>query len=685
MQQSDRSGVIAFKPRARLLKLIGSELISDEVLAITELVKNAHDADASSVVIEFRSVTSGEGEIVVRDDGTGMDLDTVLHRWMEPAGSSRVGQDRRITPRGRRALGEKGVGRFAADKLAAHLELFSRSPGQADEVCASFDWDQFDDDTTYLSSVTNRWELRRAEELPSNGTVLHMRGLRSRWNERMFRRLCTRLLRLRSPFRDRDDFRIHIESDEFPDYSGELRSEFLDRAPYRIEAIFDGKQSIEMRIGEGRWTSEVFNGAGGLNCGPIRVRIFGFDLETEAIARIGPRVDVRAWLREWSGISVYRDGFRVWPYGEPHDDWLRLDQRRVNNPTVKLSNNQVVGFVEITRDGNPDLTDQTNREGLINNRALDDLRRFVGLALQALEGERQILRHPVEKKHASERERRNVSDNSFAQELESLSRRASGDLRNDLRRFSTRITETIRESQARSQALVDGYAELAAVGQSAVVTAAAVRPSLDELNSALADLQKNRAGTDVTVRRLKVGIKRLEERLALFLSSEFDGRRRRRAVDLFAELGRAQRVLQPALESAGITMELDFRGGPHILRADIRPEVLHLTIQSLTTNSIEWLRNTRSPKIRIRVREVGDYCEILFNDNGPGISGQHANRVFEPFFSLKENGRGMGLTILRDALARSGASIGVDLDGRRLGATFRIMVTAKRSRATMHT
>jgi len=67
----------------------------------------------------------------------------------------------------------------------------------------------------------------------------------------------------------------------------------------------------------------MWNGSGELRCGPLRMRIFGFDLETEALARIGPRTEVRAWLREWSGISVYRDGFRVWPYGEPHDDWLR--------------------------------------------------------------------------------------------------------------------------------------------------------------------------------------------------------------------------------------------------------------------------------------------------------------------------------------------------------------------------
>jgi len=117
-KQSKRSGTIAFRPRARLLKLIGEELISDEVVAISELVKNAHDADSKSVTISFLGVTAPDGEISVRDDGTGMDRETLLGRWMEPAASTKVGAGRSKTPRGRRVLGEKGVGRFAADKLA---------------------------------------------------------------------------------------------------------------------------------------------------------------------------------------------------------------------------------------------------------------------------------------------------------------------------------------------------------------------------------------------------------------------------------------------------------------------------------------------------------------------------------------------------------------------------------------
>lgn len=74
--------------------------------------------------------------------------------------------------------------------------------------------------------------------------------------------------------------------------------------------------------------AQRWNGQGELECGPVRIRLYAFDQDGEAIAQIGPRMEVRAWLREWTGVSIYRDGFRVWPYGEPNDDWLRLDQRR---------------------------------------------------------------------------------------------------------------------------------------------------------------------------------------------------------------------------------------------------------------------------------------------------------------------------------------------------------------------
>lgn len=101
----------------------------------------------------------------------------------------------------------------------------------------------------------------------------------------------------------------------------------------------------------------------------------------------------------------------------------------MNNPVVRLSNNQVVGFVEVSADRNPDLRDQTNREGLIHNEALRDLQRFVLHAMQVLEAQRQTTRHPGGKRP----ERRQAKD-AGAQEqtgvtdvLDRLARQVDGD------------------------------------------------------------------------------------------------------------------------------------------------------------------------------------------------------------------------------------------------------------------
>lgn len=640
---SSTSGVVAFRPRARLLKLIGSELISDEILAITELVKNAHDADASTAIVEFSAATGGEGQIVVRDDGHGMDLHTLLSNWMEPAGTSKVGPDGRRTRLGRRVLGEKGVGRFATDKLARRLELVSRRPGTAEEIRATFDWDQFDSDSKMLSEITSHWEVRPAKEIEPHGTLLRMTGLRASWNERMFRRLSTRLSRLRSPFRGADSFAIRIESDEFPDYSGELRSDILDRAPYRIDAAFDGQELIQVTLNGGSGISHLWSGGGPLSCGPVRMRLFAFDLESEAISRIGPRLDVRAWLREWSGISVYRDGFRIWPYGEPHDDWLRLDQRRVNNPVVRLSNNQIVGFVEITRDANPNLVDQTNREGLINSHNLEDLRRLLYFALQLLEAERQTVRHP----------------------------RSSPKSRG--------------RHPAREEVSVPlAYSELAAIGQisaNAAVDLAALLTKIETALNAVAAGIPNRRAPVVTLalRELRESLALASTRVATLNGQEEARRGGRRTLDLVKELDAFQRLIDT--RAAGIIVGLSTPQG-RLLRVETKPAVLHSILHILAANSLEWAPRTGIVEIRITARPLDAFCELIFADAGPGLSPQVAQRVFEPGFSLKAGGRGMGLTIARDLLTRNGGQIEVVHDRRRRGATFRILIPRKRSRVT---
>lgn len=78
----------------------------------------------------------------------------------------------------------------------------------------------------------------------------------------------------------------------------------------------------------------------------------------------------------------------------------------------------------------------------------------------------------------------------------------------------------------------------------------------------------------------------------------------------------------------------------------------------------------------------GERCEIVFSDSGPGIPADVAGRVFEPGFTLKEGGRGMGLTLARRIVEAHGGHMHVILDGRRKGANLRVLLPRKRSRAT---
>lgn len=688
MSQALTSGSTAFRPRARLLKLIGAELISDDVLAVTELVKNAHDADASFAKVDFAHAASTEASITIQDDGSGMDLETLLRHWMEPAATSK-GPRARVTPRGRRVLGEKGVGRFAADKLGRQLELVSRPTGDGNEVRAVFDWDQYENDSLMLSQIRNRWQVRPAKVIPVHGTVLRIRGLRTTWNERMFRRLSARLSRLLSPFRQVDDFKILIQSDLFPLYSGELRQQFLKKAPYSIEASFDGNEAVEVNLNGSRSVEHLWNGTSDLRCGPVRIRLFAFDLETDAVARVGPRMEVRAWLREWSGVSVYRDGFRVWPYGEPHDDWLRLDQRRVNNPVVRLSNNQVVGFVEILRDANPDLVDQTNREGLIHNRAFEDLRRLLYFVLQILEAQRQSQRHPRVPGEREDDSRAGKRVPEVYDQLEGLACRLNPGAADEVRRIAKTIRlEAVRQESDR-QRILQGYSEMAAVGQAAAQFSQTIEPLLTDMERACGKIHAALAaprmrGILSATRRVERSLREIEKRVKLL--GTIGGRTRnsrRRAIDVGATLRTFQEMVQPFLASAGVRMEVDVRSD-EILRVEMRPDTLCLLMHILTTNSVDWFGSVKDPAIRISARTQGRFCKILFSDNGPGVPQPLGSNIFEPLFSGKEAGFGMGLTIARDILTAHGGRIGLLNDRRRRGAAFELVLARKRSRATLH-
>ncbi len=576
------SGTAAFRPMARLIRLIGAELISDEIVAIAELVKNAYDADAHAVRIVFERVTDGEGTIRIEDDGHGMGLDDLLEGWMRPGWTTKAGENGACSPGGRRVLGEKGIGRFAADKLARHLELRSRQTGSGVELRAWFDWDRYDDLRLGLSDLECRYETVPANGEAWRGVRLQLRGLRTRWTERMFGRLASRLARLSPPYSTKRDFVIQLESDEFPDYGGNVGGKFLARAPYRLALDFDGTDRLTWRPDKGATCREPWVGSGPLTCGPVQILLHAYDLETSALSYVGLRAEVRAWLRSWSGISVYRDGFRVWPYGEPHDDWLRLDQRRVNNPTECLSNNQIVGFIEIGRSSNPELVDQTNREGLVQNRAFEDLRRLALHAIARLEEQRQRVRRPRPgEDRASGLRKNSARETPISDELGRLVNVHGNALEVHVRRRILSIQRTLARREAGVTAELGRLADKAAM---AVI--------LQYLH-----------GTNGTRSESGRAPEHWSGHTALFLTPG-----RRRMIDVPAELNYMARLFG---EVRGLPRLRVVTGPAQLVRTDIEPVILaRLVFLLLIALSRDGRSAGRPPTVQARVSKDGVWCYV---------------------------------------------------------------------------
>src|SRR5208337_4558990 len=183
-----KSGSAKMRPRARLISLIGEELISDEAVAVVELVKNAYDADAKKVEVKFEGDDPVKPEsLVVTDDGIGMTLETVLSGWFEPGTVTK--RKSTTSPGGRLYQGAKGVGRFAAARLAQALFLETKCKGAKDGVTVLLEWGKFDEDS-YLDEIGIDYEVRPLPEI-NHGTTLTLMGLRKKkeWDEEDFKEL----------------------------------------------------------------------------------------------------------------------------------------------------------------------------------------------------------------------------------------------------------------------------------------------------------------------------------------------------------------------------------------------------------------------------------------------------------------------------------------------------------------
>ena len=397
------------RPAGRHILTIGRDLIQDSYAAVMELVKNAYDADSSDVNIEFKATPDHNVYcIVISDHGHGMSRETVINEWMVP--STRDKLDRRTSPSGRIMQGSKGVGRYAASILGMDLLLETITP-EGEKTTVYDDWSNFEA-ARYLDDVEILIETTEISE-PS-GTRLTINGdnaLLSEWKREQFNKLQFELKKLISPVSAifGDEFLINLKVDGFSDVEDIKENikpyPIFDLFDYRIAGRInvDGKGILTYSSQKARNITDekiLFDSGKPTGCGELDVDIRVYDREKEAIEFLIGRglkdksgnyvgkLDARRLLNEYNGIGVYRNGFRIRPLGDSDFDWLKLNERRVQNPSMRVGSNQAIGYVQIQPDEQSRLIEKSARDGLRENTAFDRLKKITQEVFAKLETKR---------------------------------------------------------------------------------------------------------------------------------------------------------------------------------------------------------------------------------------------------------------------------------------------------------
>jgi signal transduction histidine kinase len=685
-----REGTAVFRPRARIIQTIGRDLISNELIAIQELIKNAYDADATAVRLIFEEpLVRGEGAVTLIDNGCGMTFATVRDSWMEPATVAKVRDT--LTERGRRVTGEKGIGRFAAARVAQKLTMITRPADSEIEIYAEFDWGAFEDQARYLDEIACSWKIRNRPSGTGSGTTLKLEGLNNDWDEseerdiHSFSNLRAEISRLVAPLDD-DEFTVELVlPDRFKRLAGKITPPpVLGRPRYSLEGQMDARGFLDLRyegphesgpILDAKGTRPQFLLAGGKEprCGPFQIELKVWDREDlESLADdLGSTVrDIRRDLNAASGINIYRDHFRVLL---PQTDWLRLDLRRVQNPTLRLSNNQIVGRVFISADTNPGLKDQTNRQGIVDSPQFEAFRLALIEILSKLEAKRDNFRRAQRVKEDGPGIFQKLQ---LAPVSEYVVKRYPNDA--ELRSFLQQREKTFDEGIGEVQRVLARYRRLATLGQLIDVVLHEGREPVSTIGNQV-ELLRLESGDSAnqkpkkfftrihTIERQVEVLKHLFERL-----SPFSGRKRGRPTNVVIEevISNVFDLMHTELEKMKIEKSL-----PHSTTNIIADSSeLQTMVLNLLTNSLYWLEKVPSDrKIEVRVNHVESYiAEIVFSDSGPGIPEDSRDRVFDPYFSLKPDGVGLGLTIAGETAAEYNGSLELLEKGPLPGATFRI-------------
>ena len=668
-----------FRPRARLLQLLGDQLIRDPRIGVFELVKNSYDADSPSVEIIFRDVQdSKKASIEIKDNGEGMNFDTVTGIWLEPGADNRQNEKKegKRTPRfNRLPIGEKGVGRFASHKLGNHIKMVTRKAG-FDEIVVDIDWNELNKHK-YLSDAPISVEtvIPKMFKGADHGTSIIITELRNEWARGDIRRLFRSVNTISSPFDKGTGFTVDFKLIPDPNWLEGMFDARLaeDQAMFIFEfsmkkSQFDFKyefrpikalQKIDIKSRSLEKTNQLLEyflmklddsgkrkkrsiraDLSKFGIGPIKGRILGFDRDRDVLDKyVTDPKGLLEYLNEDGGVRVYRDGIRVYNYGERETDWLGLDERRIQKPTKRISNNLILGEIHLDLEKSPSLIEKTNREGFVESDAYIEFRDAVLSAIVRFEQEREKDKHAIrlamEKEEAKDKKMPLITGPEEAIALLKQKIHEAG-FDKELKEYVIKVESTYTEMRDTLLGAVGSGLGLAIV--------------FHEIERGVRDLKRS-IDTGEKVDRIQIMAHHLVELLqgASYLIRT-TSKKALKASDIVKY---ALFSMAPRFDYHRISVTNGFENIPESdFKIKGSQRMMTASLVNLIDNSIYWLNVLKespedktisvSKKIWIGPSSDLENSAIVIADNGPGFEDLPEELV-RPFFTRKSEGMGLGL------------------------------------------
>ena len=729
---------LKIRPYARLLTMLGEQLIKNEQIALAELIKNSYDADAEWVKVRFvdfgfdekkkEIFKTKDSKIIIEDNGCGMSMGVIEDSWMNPATpnkKTRENEEIKTTPKKHRIIqGEKGIGRFAILKLGRDIKITTRPEGQNTEYVINYNLSQYDDDfltkkeegkdevieqKIYIDDISIPVSEQKPivlvdrkvivnnsvfESRNDHGTVIEISNLKGEWSFEKIKKVNAESQKLESIFekifsekKNEDLFEIGFECNSD-------RLLYSDETIKELSSLLENSAVLKITNGlysekEGRFTYKINNVPYALSlkdsqisglsvfkerfaeknlfdeteirnttCGDFKFNFFVFDFAADKESAYYLDKKDKETIKEHR-IYLYRDHIRVAPYGDPDNDWLEIDKKRgVGRAGDYLSNDQVVGFVDISKQGNPRLKDKTNREGLIEegNATRDFIVLLHSFLLFIRQHAYRQYQEIVKQQKEQQISKLKVVDNQFSQLKESIGENTKAILAYKDLYKSYQIEKKFYQNR------LDNTEDLAAVGLSVETASHDMSMMLTKGVDAIDNLIKDIDGGVLTdeqvenelhsIRGIFSFVKDQMRDIQLMFKSSKQRRRPIRFEDL---LGKVEKIYKRTLNREHIEYSVIKTGSPIVAKCT-DAVILQLLI-NLFDNAVYWLGTPDIVEKKITITLDGEKQQVIFSDNGPGIRDDDKPFIFEAFYSGKEDGRGLGLYIARQLLQRMGYSI----------------------------